>query len=147
VMTIPGIDGEKMSKSYGNTIDIFVPEKELLKRIKSIVTDSKALEEPKNPDDDTVFKLYSLLATPEQTEAMRLNYITGGYGYGHAKQALYELIIKKYAREREIFQHYMRNLPELDEKLRQGAEKATQIGSEVLARVRQKIGYVPRPRI
>jgi tryptophanyl-tRNA synthetase len=147
VMTIPGIDGEKMSKSYGNTIDIFVPEKELLKRIKSIVTDSKALEEPKNPDDDTVFKLYSLLATPEQTEAMRLNYITGGYGYGHAKQALYELIIKKYAREREKFQHYMSNLPELDEKLRQGAEKATQIGSEVLARVRQKIGYVPRPRI
>jgi tryptophanyl-tRNA synthetase len=146
VMTVPGIDGEKMSKSYGNTIDIFVSEKELLKRIKAIVTDSKALEEPKDPDQDTVYKLYALLATPEQTEAMRLHYLTGGYGYGHAKQALYELIVSKFARERETFQYYMNNLPDLDEKLRQGAEKANQIGSEVLARVRQKIGYVPRPR-
>jgi tryptophanyl-tRNA synthetase len=145
VMTVPGIDGEKMSKSYGNTIDIFVGDKELLKRVKSIVTDSKALEDPKNPDEDTVYKLYALLASPEQTKQMRQNYLCGGYGYGHAKQALYELITTKFAQERETFQYYMNNLPELDEKLRQGAEKANQIGSEVLARVRQKIGYLPRP--
>lgn len=146
VMTIPGVNGEKMSKSYDNTIDIFVTDKELLKRIKSIVTDSRALEEPKDPDDDTIFKLFSLLASPEDTETMRLNYINGGYGYGHAKQALYELIVRKFATERKLFQHYMDNLPEVEEKLRQGAEKANQIGTEVLARVRQRIGYSLRPR-
>lgn len=145
VMTVPGIDGEKMSKSYGNTIDIFVGDNELLKRIKSIVTDSKALEEPKDPDDDTVYKLYAILASPEQTEQMRQNYLRGGYGYGHAKQALYELIITKFAQERERFQYYINNQPELDRKLQQGADKANEIGFEVLARVRQKIGYLPRP--
>lgn len=145
VMTVPGIDGEKMSKSYGNTIDIFVGDNELLKRIKSIVTDSKALEEPKDPDDDTVYKLYSILASPEQSEQMRQNYLRGGYGYGHAKQALYELIITKFAQERERFQYYINNHPELDRKLQQGADKANEIGLQVLARVRQKIGYLPRP--
>ncbi|CAN5822343.1 tryptophan--tRNA ligase [soil metagenome] len=145
VMTIPGIDGEKMSKTYGNTIDIFVEDKELLKRIKSIVTDSKGLEEAKDPEEDTVFKIYALIASQEQAAQMRQNYVNGGYGYGHAKQTLFELIISRFAQEREIFQYYMNDLPELDEKLRQGAEKANQIGAQVLARVRQKIGYLPRP--
>ncbi len=141
VMTVPGINGEKMSKSYGNIIDIFEADKPLRKTIMSIVTDSTPLEEPKNPDDDTTFKLYSLLATPENVEAMRNNYLNGGYGYGHAKQALYELIITKYAKERELFNYYMNNLPEIDKKLHEGAEKAKAIARPVLERVRQKLGY------
>ncbi|OKL40302.1 tryptophan--tRNA ligase [Pontibacter flavimaris] len=141
VMTVPGINGEKMSKSYGNIIDIFEADKPLRKTIMSIVTDSTALEEPKNPDEDTTFKLYSLLASPEEVEAMRQNYLAGGYGYGHAKQALYELIIRKYAKEREVFNYYINNLPELDKKLKEGAEKAKAIATPVLQRVRQKLGY------
>ncbi|GHA55015.1 tryptophan--tRNA ligase [Pontibacter akesuensis] len=141
VMTVPGLDGEKMSKSYGNIIDIFEADKPLRKTIMSIVTDSTALEEPKNPETDTVFKLFSLLASPEQIETMRMNYITGGYGYGHAKQALYELIITKFAKERELFNYYMNNLPELDKKLLEGAAKAKAIAQPVLERVRQKLGY------
>ncbi|PTX18479.1 tryptophanyl-tRNA synthetase [Pontibacter mucosus] len=141
VMTVPGINGEKMSKSYGNIIDIFVADKPLRKTIMSIVTDSTPLEEPKNPDDDTTFKLYSLLASAEEVEKMRQNYEAGGYGYGHAKQALYELIVSKYAKEREVFNYYMNNLPELDKKLQLGAEKARDIAAPVLQRVRQKLGY------
>lgn len=141
VMTVPGLNGEKMSKSYGNIIDIFEADKPLRKTIMSIVTDSKALEEPKETTGDTVFQLYSLLATPEEIQAMRLNYEAGGYGYGHAKQALYELIIHKYAKERELFNYYMNNLPELDKKLLEGAAKAKAIAQPVLERVRQKLGY------
>ncbi len=141
VMTVPGIDGEKMSKSYGNTIDIFLPDKELLKRIKSIVSDSKALEDPKDPATDNTFKLYSLLGSAEQIETMRQNYIAGGYGYGHAKQALYDLIITKYAEPRERFQYYMNNLAEVDAKLAEGAAKARAIGAPVLQRVREKLGF------
>ncbi|MDX5347306.1 MAG: tryptophan--tRNA ligase [Hymenobacteraceae bacterium] len=141
VMTVPGINGEKMSKSYGNTIDIFEADKPLRKRIMSIITDSTPLEEPKETKNDTTFQLYSLLATPEQTEQMRRNYEHGNYGYGHAKQALYELIITKFAKERELFNHYMNNLPEIDRKLKEGAEKAAAIAKPVLQRVRQKLGY------
>jgi len=141
VMTVPGIDGEKMSKSYGNTIDIFLPDKELLKRIKSIVSDSKGLEEPKDPATDNTFKLYSLLASEEQIETMRQNYLAGGYGYGHAKQALYNLILTKYAEPRERFHYYMNNFPELDAKLADGAAKARAIGGPVLQRVREKLGF------
>ncbi|QCR21320.1 tryptophan--tRNA ligase [Pontibacter sp. SGAir0037] len=141
VMTVPGTNGEKMSKSYGNIIDIFLPDKQLRKAIMSIVTDSTALEEPKDPDTDTTFKLYSLLATTEETAAMRQNYLNGGYGYGHAKQALYELVLRKYAKERELFNYYMENLPEIDKRLLEGAAKAKAIAAPVLQRVRQKIGY------
>lgn len=141
VMTIPGINGEKMSKSYGNIIDIFEADKPLRKTIMSIVTDSRALEEPKDPDNDTVFKLFSLLASPEEVAMMRDNYIAGGYGYGHAKQALYELILKKYSQERELFNYYMNNLAEVDKKLMEGAEKAKAIATPVLERVRQKLGF------
>ncbi|KAA9332739.1 tryptophan--tRNA ligase [Adhaeribacter soli] len=144
IMTIPGVNGEKMSKSYGNTIDIFVPEKELLKTVRSIVSDSKTLEEPKDPETDITFKLFALLASPEETETMRQNYLNGNYGYGHAKTALYEVILKRFAKERETFNYYMNNLPELDAKLKMGAEKAYAIGSKTVARVREKVGYLPR---
>jgi tryptophanyl-tRNA synthetase len=139
--TIPGTDGRKMSKSYGNIIDIFLPEKELLKQIKSIKTDSTPMEEPKNPDGDTVFTLYSLLATNEQRESLRQKYLGGNFGYGHAKQELYELIVAKYKAEREAFNHYMSNPDELEKKLQQGEAKAREVAFSVLDRVRRKLGF------
>jgi tryptophanyl-tRNA synthetase len=144
IQTIPGLDGQKMSKSYGNIIDIFLDDKALLKNIKLIVSDSTPLEEPKNPDTDTTFKLYSLLATPEETATMRQNYLNGGYGYGHAKQALFELIKQRFATEREQFTFYMNNLPEVDARLAEGARKAQAYGTEVLNKVREKVGYLRR---
>jgi tryptophanyl-tRNA synthetase len=141
VMVIPGTDGQKMSKSYGNTIDIFLPEKALKKRIMSIITDNKSLEEPKDPDVCTVFALYSLLATEDQTTEMRQNYLGGNYGYGHAKSELLELIIRKYSHERQQFDHYMENPGLIDEKLKDGEIRATIIAMEVLARVKGKLGY------
>ena len=141
LMTIPGTDGQKMSKSYGNTIDVFAPENELLKTIKTIVSDSTPLEIPKNPATDVTFKLYSLLATPAETAAMTRNYATGGYGYGHAKKELYELILRRFAPERERFDFYLNNLPELDAQLAVGARRAQEYGADVLGRVRQKLGF------
>jgi tryptophanyl-tRNA synthetase len=141
VMTVPGTDGQKMSKSYGNIIDIFLPEKELKKQISSIVTDSTPLEEPKDPDKDNVFAIYSLIATDEQRDEMRKKYQAGNYGYGHAKKELLELILTKYAREREIFNHYMSNPDELEKKLEEGESKARTIAHRVLNRVRKTLGY------
>lgn len=141
VMTIPGIDGQKMSKSYGNTIDIFQDDKSLKKNIMAIQTDSTPLEAPKNPDTCNVYKIYALLATPEQSEDMRQKYLAGNYGYGHAKTALYELILQQFKTEREKFSYYMGNLPELDSILKKGAEKAHVIANGILGEVRKKIGY------
>jgi tryptophanyl-tRNA synthetase len=141
VMTIPGTDGQKMSKSYGNIVDIFLPEKELLKQIKTIKTDSTPMEEPKNPDTDNVFAIYGLLATPDQKEALRKKYIAGNFGYGHAKQELFDLIIQKFQKEREAFTFLMENPVEIDRKLEQGEAKARVIALEVLGRVREKLGF------
>jgi tryptophanyl-tRNA synthetase len=141
IMTIPGIDGQKMSKSYNNYIDIFVSEKELLKVVKSIVTDSKGLEEPKDPDTCNVYKIYKLVADETQTADIRANYQAGGFGYGHAKQALFEVLWNKYAKQRELFNYYMNNTHEIDIKLKAGAEKAWAIGSQVFAEVKEKVGY------
>jgi tryptophanyl-tRNA synthetase len=141
VMTIPGTDGAKMSKSYGNTIDIFQPEKKLRKNVMKIVTDSTPMEEPKNPDTCTVFALYKLLANQEQTDAMRKNYEGGNYGYGHAKQELFELMRDKYADEREKYTYLMENPAELDEKLKNGEAKAQEIAQATLVKVRNKLGF------
>ncbi len=141
VMIIPGTDGEKMSKSRNNFINIFVDDKKLRKQIMTIQTDSTPLEEPKNPDTCNCFALYRLLASPEQTEEMRSNYLNGGYGYGHAKQALYELILEKFATAREKYHYYMNNLEEIDKLLLEGAAKAKVVADEVLERVRKKLGY------
>ncbi len=141
LMTIPGIDGRKMSKSYNNYIDIFLPEKELKKVVQSIVTDSTPLEEPKNPDTCNVYKIYSLIASPEEIKDIRAKYQAGGFGYGHAKGALLAKILEKYSVEREKFNYYINNLPELEKELKEGAAKAAVIGKEVLARVKNKIGY------
>ena len=144
LMTIPGLDGQKMSKSYGNILDVFAPEKELLKAVKSIVSDSTPLEAPKNPAADTTFRLFALLATPAETIDLRQRYEAGGYGYGHAKQALYELILRRFGPERERFNFYLENLPELDAQLAIGARRARDYGAGVLAKVRHKVGYSAR---
>ena len=137
---VPGTDGNKMSKSRGNIINIFLPEKELKKQVMGIETDSKSLEEPKDPETDKVFALYELIATAEQTEVLRQKYLAGNFGYGHAKNELLSLILTKYAKERELFSYYMNNLPELEQKLQEGAEKTRKIAAETLKRVRANLG-------
>lgn len=140
IMLIPGTDGNKMSKSRNNFINIFLPEKQLRKQVMSIETDSTPLEDPKNPDTDNVFALYKLLATPEQIDEMRQNYLNGGYGYGHAKQALYELILEKYADARTKFDELMNDKVTLDAFLENGALKARDVAQKVLKRTRNKLG-------
>lgn len=141
VMTIPGTDGRKMSKSYGNTINIFIPEKDLKKSIMSIVTDATPLEDPKNPDTCNVFALYSLLANEEQLVTMRSNYLGGNYGYGHAKTALFELIMERFGKAREIYADLMANTDKIEEALKKGADKAKKVALPRLAMVREKTGF------
>ena len=142
IMIIPGTDGEKMSKSRRNYINIFLSDKELKKQIMSIQTDSTPLEAPKDPSNCNVFALYKLLATEAQTAQMAANYRGGNYGFGHAKTALYELILEKFAQPRERFAYYMDHLSQVDEILREGAEKASQVAKQTLQRVREKLGYL-----
>ena len=137
---VPGTDGNKMSKSRENIINIFLPEKELKKQVMSIETDSTPLEEPKNPDTCKVFTIYSLIATEDKTQALREKYLAGNFGYGHAKTELLNLILETYAKEREIFAYYMDNLPELEKKLQEGAEKTKKVAQETLQRVRKSLG-------
>ena len=140
-MYIPGTDGEKMSKSKNNIINIFQPDKKLRKQIMGIVTDSTPMEDPKDPSKDTIFSLYKILASQEQIEEMSANYLAGNYGYGHAKQALFEVVLDKFETPREKFEYYMNHLEEVDEALALGAEKARKVANEVLQRVREKVGY------
>ena len=137
---VPGTDGQKMSKSRGNIINIFLPEKQLKKQVMAIETDSKTLEEPKDPETDKVFALYQLIATPEQTEILREKYLAGNFGYGHAKTELFDLILERFKTEREKFDYYMNNLSELDSKLEEGAEKTRKIAAETLKRARVSLG-------
>jgi tryptophanyl-tRNA synthetase len=140
-MIVPGTNGGKMSKSANNYINIFLDDKALRKQIMGIETDSTPLEEPKNPDTCNCFTLYKLLASPEQIEAMRANYLGGNYGYGHAKQALFELIVEKFATVREKYNHYINNTEEVDKLLLDGAAKASIVANGVIKRVREKLGY------
>ncbi len=140
-MYVPGTDGEKMSKSKGNIIDIFLPDKKLRKQIMKIKTDSTPLEDPKDPDACNLFALYKLVANETETENLRVKYLAGNYGYGHAKQAFYELLLVKFAKERELYNYYMINLSEIDKALEIGTKKAHKVADEVLNRVRNKLGY------
>ncbi|TDS18701.1 tryptophanyl-tRNA synthetase [Maribacter caenipelagi] len=140
-MYIPGTDGAKMSKSKGNLISLFQTDKKLRKQIMGIQTDSTPMEDPKDPTNDTIFALYKILASQPQIEEMSANYLAGNYGYGHAKQALYEVIVNKFEEPREKFEYYMNNLNEVDDALALGAEKARKVADEVLGRVREKLGY------
>jgi tryptophanyl-tRNA synthetase len=140
-MYVPGTDGQKMSKSRNNFINIFLDDKALLKQIKTIETDSTPLEEPKNPDTCNVFSLYKLLGSSEEVTNLRAKYEAGNYGYGHAKQALYDLITTKFKSEREKYAYYITNLEEVDQLLLEGAAKASEVANGVLKRVREKLGY------
>lgn len=142
VMTIPGTDGQKMSKSYGNIIDVFLPEKKLRKNVMQIITDSTPLEEPKDPDTCNVFALYQLLASADQVADMRNKYQGGNYGYGHAKQELFELILDMFKEEREKYEYYMSHLDELEAELQIGEKKAAEIANTVLTRIKTKLGFI-----
>ena len=137
---VPGIDGQKMSKSRGNIINIFLPEKDLKKQVMSIETDSKSLEEPKDPETDKVFAIYQLIATPDQTEELSAKYRAGNFGYGHAKKELLDLILTRFEKERELFRYYMTHLEELEAKLQEGAEKTRAIATETIKNVRESLG-------
>ncbi len=141
-MYIPGTDGKKMSKSRDNIINPLLPVKELRKQVMSIVTDSKPVAAPKDPDQDNIFALYQLLSSPSQSAAMRANYLAGNYGYGTAKQELFELIELKFRESREKFEYYSNHREEIEKALSLGAEKAKRIADDVLKRVREKLGYV-----
>jgi tryptophanyl-tRNA synthetase len=138
---IPGTDGQKMSKSKNNTINIFLPEKKLRKQIMGIQTDSTALEDPKDPDTCTVFTLYSLLAPASSVQELRARYQAGGMGYGHAKQLLFDLILDRFSEEREKYDYFHQHPEEVYIALAKGAEKARKVAQEVLLRVRDKVGY------
>jgi len=141
VMIVPGTDGQKMSKSYNNFIDIFLSDKKLRKQIMGIKTDSTPMEEKKDAEVCNIYKIYKLLSSKEQATALFEKYAAGNYGYGHAKQELFELICDTYSSERKEFNHLMGNKEFLDKELEKGAVKARVIAKEVLARVRKNIGY------
>jgi len=141
MMIIPGTDGQKMSKSYNNDIDIFLSDKKLRKQILGIQTDSTPLEDPKETENCNVFQLYRLLATDEQTTNLKAKYAAGNFGYGEAKQELFEVICDKFSDEKEKFNHLMENKNIIEDELQKGAEKAKAIAKEVLNRVRKNIGY------
>jgi len=143
-MIVPGIDGQKMSKSYNNFIDIFLPEKKLRKQVMKIVTDAKSLEEAKDPNDSIIIDLYRLMASNEQTESLAEKFRLGNYGYGHAKQELFELIMDTFAKEREEFTRLIADTGQLDEILYQGAAKARIVADKTLNRVRGYLGYKTR---
>ena len=140
VATVPGLDGQKMSKSYNNTIEIFLPPKKLRKKIMGIVTDSKGVEESKDPDTCHVFSLYKLFATPEQQAELAAQYRAGGLGYGHAKQALFEVVDAQLAEARERYDHLMANPDEVRQVLAEGADRARTTARATLDRVRSAAG-------
>ena len=140
VAVIPGLDGQKMSKSYNNTIEIFGEEKAMRKKFMSIKTDSKAMEEPKDPDTCSIFQLYKLFASPEQVEEMRGKYIAGGYGYGHAKQALFEAYLEFFAPMRKRREELLANMDYVHAILKSGGERARAEAVRTMDAVRRRVG-------
>ena len=141
-LIVPGTDGRKMSKSYSNTINILGSESTIKKQIMGIITDSKGLEEPKDPYNCNIFKIYKLLASDNDTEKLRLKYITGGFGYGHAKKELLELIVKKFEKPRKKFGELMDSHERITNELKKGSEIANETANGVLWKVRQNLGLV-----
>ncbi len=140
VATIPGIDGRKMSKSYDNVIPIFAPPKQLRQTVMQVVTDSRPVEDAKNPDEDNVYNIYKYFASPEQDAAMRAKYLRGGFGYGEVKQELYELLEARFGAAREKYNAYMADTTSLEAILMEGAKKARYQGSKVMKRARRAVG-------
>ena len=137
---IIGTDGQKMSKSKNNIINIFLPDNQLKKQIMSIKTDSLPIESPKNPNKCNVFALYSLIAKEKEVKQMKENYENGGFGYGEAKNELFELILETYSKQRETYNYLMENKNEIDEILKEGSIKAKKVADEVIKRVKSKLG-------
>ncbi len=141
-MIIPGTDGKKMSKSYNNYINILGPEKMLKKQIMSIVTDSKGLEDSKEPNSCHIFQLYKLIGSDEEVQDLKNNYINGGFGYGHAKNELFKLILSKYKKPRSKFDELMKNPQKIENELQQGSEKAKEVANSVLKKVKTNLGLM-----
>ena len=141
VQIIPGTDGRKMSKTYENTIDIFADEKSLKKQIMSIVTDSKGIEDKKNPESCNIFNIFKLIASGDEVKKMKKNYVVGGYGYCNAKSHLLNLILDLYREERKLYSELIKNPDHLYDILVKGEKKARTIAEKVLSRVRSKLGY------
>jgi len=141
-MIIPGTDGNKMSKSYNNYINIFSDESVLKKQIMSIVTDSKGLEEPKTPETCKIFQIYKLIASEYQIKQVEYNYKNGGYGYGHAKTELFELILEKFKIERQKFKDLINDPTELEAELKRGSQIAQEVADSVLNKVKNNLGLV-----
>jgi tryptophanyl-tRNA synthetase len=142
VAVVPGIDGQKMSKSYGNTIEIFCEYKTLKQKVMSIVTDSTPLEEPKDPDTNNVFRLYSLFADPSETAEMRQKFLAGGYGYGHAKKELLEKIWTHFEPARQKRKELLNNKDYVERVLKNGARKALEKAESVMERARRLTGIL-----
>ena len=130
-----------MSKTYENTIDIFADEKSLKKQIMSIVTDSKGIEDKKNPESCNIFNIFKLIASEDEVIKLKKNYVEGGYGYGHAKTHLLNLILDLYREERKLYSELIKNPDHLYDILVKGEKKARTIAEKVLSRVRSKLGY------
>jgi tryptophanyl-tRNA synthetase len=141
VQIIPGTDGQKMSKSYNNYLGIFLPEKELKKQVMGIVTDSRGLDDPKDPATCNVFKLYEHVATTEQIAEMRSKYLSGGFGYGHAKNELLAVLLDRFKDARSAYDYMMSNPADLNARLQVGKDKARIIAAATLSRVRKAVGY------
>ena len=141
VMIVPGTDGKKMSKSYNNVIDIFLSDKQLRKQIMSIKTDSLSLESKKDAEECNVYNLYKLFASEDQISNLKKKYQAGNFGYGQAKQELFDLICQTYRKERESFNYLINNVEVIEEELKKGAIKARKIAQDVLQRIRKNIGY------
>lgn len=144
VAVVPGVDGQKMSKSYGNTLEVFMPPKKLRKRVMKVVTDSKEMADPKDPDSCNVFALHGLFATEEEQDALAARYRAGGMGYGHAKQALFEVMDRSLAEPRERYTDLMENPKQIDRILEQGASKARSVALQTMDRVRSATGLGAR---
>jgi tryptophanyl-tRNA synthetase len=142
VAVVPGIDGQKMSKSYGNTIEMFLDYKTLKQKVMGIVTDSTPLEEPKDPDKNNIFALYKLFASPEQTAEMKQKFLAGGYGYGHAKKELLEMIYSYFAEARQRREELQKDHSYVRDVLKDGAQRAREKAVAVIDRVRQNCGLL-----
>jgi tryptophanyl-tRNA synthetase len=138
--TVPGIDGQKMSKSYGNNIDIFGDEKEMRKRVMSIVTDSTPVEAPKDPTKSNIFKLYSLVAAKDEIAALREKFLKGGTGYGDFKKQLFEKLWEYFAPMRKRREEILADNSYIDNVLEEGAIRANEIADQVMKRVREAVG-------
>jgi tryptophanyl-tRNA synthetase len=142
---VPGLDGQKMSKSYGNYIAVFAPQKELKKRIMAVTTDATPLEDPKNPATCNVFALYKLFASADQQAQLAEKYRGGNYGYGHAKLELLALAEAHFAPQRERYEQLMARPGDLEDILAQGAQRARTVAHPVIERVREAVGLPRRP--